>query len=131
MMVRDSILFLDDSNERAALAYQRMTPEDANQTIWCKTAAECISVLKDYADRLKRVYLDHDLGGAEDVPMHSGNDLSGMEVVRYLENIDFKLFDGCKFIIHSYNTYAAKRMFERLDLIGYDVICQPFGTGKL
>jgi len=131
-MGRDVNLWLDDSYERTAVAYQRMIPADRDSTIWCRTASEAIEVLRDYSERLKKVHLDHDLGGeSEDVPMHSGNENSGMEVIRYLENIDPKLFDGCKFIIHSFNTYAARRMFERLDIIGYDVKYQPFGTGKL
>jgi len=131
-MGRDAILFLDDSPERAALAYQRMTPEDANHTIWCKSAEEAISVLKDYATRLKKVYLDHDLGGeGEEVPMHSGNENSGMEVVRYLEKIEPATFYGCLFIVHSYNSFAGPRMSERLTHAGYSSKYEPFGLGKL
>lgn len=128
-MGRDAILFMDDSPERAALAYQRMTPEDQNQTIWCKSASECISVLKDYADRLKKVYLDHDLGGDE--VTHPGNENSGMEVVRYLEHADRKQFDGCLFIIHTHNGYAGPRMTERLISSGYEAKYEPFGLRKL
>lgn len=128
-MSRDIILFMDDAPERAALAYQRMTPEDANHTIWCKSASECISVLRDYADRLKKVYLDHDLGGDE--VTHPGNENSGMEVVRFLEKQEPDTFGECLFIVHSFNSYAGPRMAERLMTAGYIAKYEPFGMGKL
>ena len=128
-MGRDVILFMDDSPERAALAYQRMTPEDQQHTIWCKSASECISVLRDYADRLKKVYLDHDLGGDE--VTHPGNENSGMEVVRFLEKQEQYDFEGCLFIVHSFNSYAGPRMAERLAHAGYVAKYEPFGMGKL
>lgn len=131
-MGRDTILFMDDKPERAALAYQRMTPAERDTTIWCRTAAEAITVLKDYQDRLSKVYLDHDLGGLEeDVPMHSGNEKSGMEVVRYLEDTDPDKFKGCLFIVHSFNSYAGPKMVERLIYAGYKADYRPFGTEKL
>lgn len=131
-MGRDSILFMDDKAERAALAYQRMTPDERNSTIWCRTAKEAISVLKEYSERLSKVYLDHDLGGLdEDVPMHSGNEQSGMEVVRYLEDTDPDRFHGCLFIVHSFNEYAGPKMVERLLYAGYKAVYKPFGTEKL
>jgi len=130
-MGRDVTLFLDDSHERAAVAYQRMSKDEANSTMWCRTAAEAISVLKDYSERLSKVYLDHDLGNdGEELPMHSGNDKSGMEVVRHLEDTDPDLFKGCLFIVHSYNSYAAPRMVERLIYAGYKAVYRPF-EGKL
>lgn len=127
--MRDTILFMDDLPERAALAYQRMTKEDREHTIWCKSASECVSVLKDYAEILKRVYLDHDLGGDE--VTHPGNDNSGMAVVRYLEHADRKLFDGCMFIVHTHNEYAGLKMNERLRAAGYKSHYAPFGERKL
>jgi hypothetical protein len=63
MEERDLTLFMDDDPKRAALAYQRMPEDELPATVWCKTAAETIDVLGDYAFRLKKVYLDHDLEG--------------------------------------------------------------------
>jgi hypothetical protein len=132
MSGRDTILFLDDSPERAALAYQRMISIERDSTIWCRTAKEAIDVLKDYWERLSKVYLDHDLGGEqEDVPMHSGNEQSGMEVVRYLEDMDPDKFKGCSFIVHSFNSHAGLKMVERLIYAGYKATYKPFGTDKL
>jgi hypothetical protein len=113
MEKRDLVLFMDDSPHRAALAYQRMPEDELPATVWTKTAAETIDVLKDYAERLKKIYLDHDLEGQ--IYMNSASEYSGMEVVRFLEKQDCKRFSGCHFVIHSHNEYAANRMVERLD----------------
>jgi hypothetical protein len=130
-MGRDVILWLDDSYERTALAYQRMAASERDNVIWCKTADECISVLKDYTERLKTVYLDHDLGGdGEELPTHPGSDNSGMAVVRYLEDTDPDTFNGCLFTVHSYNSYAGPKMVERLVYAGYKAVYRPF-EGKI
>jgi hypothetical protein len=125
-MERDLTLFMDDDPKRAALAYQRMPEDELPATVWCKTAAETIDVLKDYAERLKKIYLDHDLEGQ--IYMPSRSEFSGMEVVRWFEKQDRKRFDGCKIVVHSYNEYAANRMVERLEKAGYSVKYIPFGT---
>lgn len=119
------ILFLDDDPHRAALMYQRMNQEDRRRTIWVTTAQEAIDVLRDYRKRLIYVFLDHDLGG--ETYQHSGREDCGMEVIRYLEKQDISAFDSCKFIVHSWNIYAAKKMTDRLKACGYKVTMQPFG----
>ena len=123
------ILFLDDSPERAALAHQRMTPEDRNKTIWCKAADEAISVLKDYAEVLEKVCLDHDLGGQQFQNSYAKN--CGMEVIRYLESLgpeEKAKLDKVDFIVHSWNPGAAKEMAIRIFELGLKVIYRPFGT---
>lgn len=123
------ILFLDDSPERAAVAYQRMNPEDQNNTIWCTDAAGAISVLKDYAEDLTKVYLDHDLGGKQFQNSYEKN--CGMEVVRYLERLDSNKKDKLQntlFIVHSWNPGAGREMAKRIFDLSLKVIYQPFGT---
>ena len=120
------ILFLDDAPERAALMYQRMTQEDANNTMWCQTADECIGVLTDYKDELNLVYLDHDLGGTQ--YQDSKADNCGMEVVRFLEKQNSQLFNHVEFVVHSWNIEAGKRMNRRLLDAGYKTCYIPFGT---
>lgn len=130
-MGRDVILWLDDSYERTALAYQRMQINERDNVIWCKTAAEAITVLTDYSERLSKVYLDHDLGGdGEELPTHPGSDNSGTAVVRHLEDTDPDKFKGCLFIVHSYNEYAGPKMVERLIYAGYKAVYRPF-EGKI
>jgi hypothetical protein len=124
-------LFLDDDPNRAALAYQRMTPEDQQHTIWCKTAEETIVTLKDYRHRLKKVMLDHDLGGETYVNVKRED--CGMEVVRWLERearneAAFQPFFRVEFIIHSWNTYAGPKMVERMKKLGLRATYTPFGT---
>jgi hypothetical protein len=125
-MERDLVMFLDDDPNRAALAYQRMPEDELPATVWTKTAAETIDVLKDYAERLKKIYLDHDLEGCG--YMNSNNELSGMEIVRFLEKQDCKRFSGCKIVVHSHNDYAGTKMVERLNKAGYSAKYHPFGT---
>lgn len=120
------ILFLDDDPNRAALAYQRMKPEDANNTIWCTTAQECIDTIKDYQKQLTLISLDHDLGGTQYQDSRADN--CGMEVVRWLEKQDISLFSETKFVVHSWNIPAGSRMHDRLTDAGYKSVHRPFGT---
>jgi hypothetical protein len=117
------ILWLDDSPERAAIQYQRWPDEKRNRTIWAQTAQEAIDVLKEY--ELDEAYLDHDLGGTQFQDTRAEN--CGTEVVRWLEkNLDTK-HKTIKFIVHSHNIPAGKRMTERLMNLGLDVKYIPFG----
>lgn len=121
----DVILFLDDDAHRAALMYQRMRPEDRNITFWVTTAQEAIDLLVNYRERLVYAFLDHDLGG--ETYVHSGREDCGMEVVRFLENQNPEDYVSCKFIVHSWNIDAARKMTDRLQAKGYQVTMQPFG----
>lgn len=124
--MKDVIVFLDDNADRAALMYQRMNKFDQSSTFWCKTANEAIDVLREYKDRIYRVYLDHDLGN-ENNPVHTGSEQSGMEVIRFLEQQDPLDYKDCEFVVHSWNIYAATQMQERLEQKGYKVKKIPFG----
>lgn len=127
------ILFLDDSPERAAVAYNRMNEEESSHTIWCKTAEEAIITLRDYSDVLTKVYLDHDLGN-EGEEMSVKSDGSGMEVLRWmaqnLDKVDQLRDNDCEFIVHTWNAYAGKIMKERLDNFNLKVKFIPFGMGE-
>jgi len=127
------LLFLDDDPNRAAITYQRMSPEERQKTIWCQTVEETIVTLRDYKDELEVVMLDHDLGGQTYV--NSKREDCGMEVIRYLEKYqnenpkEFEAFVDVNFIVHTYNTYAGHKMVERLQKLGINrVVYQPFGT---
>jgi CheY-like chemotaxis protein len=125
-MDRELVLFLDDDPNRAALASQRLPNDERHVTVWCKNAAEAIGVLNDYAERLKKVYLDHDLEGM--TYMKSSSPYSGMEIVRFLEKQNVSRYGNCKFVIHTHNEYAGLMMVKRLEKVGYDVRYHPFGT---
>lgn len=125
------ILFLDDSPERAAVAYQRMSKKERDHTIWCQTAQETIITLWDYRDVLTHVFLDHDLGGETFV--NTKREDCGMEVVRYLEKLhrekydEFKKLTNTHFIVHTWNISAGEKMKKRLETIGLKVEFKPFG----
>lgn len=120
-----SILFLDDSAERSAVAYRRWPEEKSAVTTWVMTADEAIDVLK-VAD-LSEVHLDHDLGGTS--YQHSGAENCGMSVVRHLESLeDLSKFADTVFIIHSWNLPANRSMTERLQKLGLKVYSRPFGS---
>ena len=128
------ILFVDPNARRAVLAFQRMNPEDRENTIWAKTYLEAQTTLFNYRTELTRVHLEHDLG--EQSYQNTASEESGMEIVRYLERLaehsypEFKPLLGVRFIIHSYNEHASPIMVERLTNIGLDAEWVPFGTTK-
>jgi hypothetical protein len=125
------ILFLDDDPNRAATAYGRMTDEEKESTIWCRTAEEAIVTLRDYKKVLTDVFLDHDLGS--ETWVHSQREDCGMEVVRFLEKTyrknpeQFQVFRAIRFIVHTWNTAAGPVMLSRLKAMGLNVTYTPFG----
>jgi len=121
------ILFLDDNPNRAAIAYQRWSEEKRPYTIWCRTAEEAISVLRDYA--LTEAHLGHDLEGETYVDTRRED--CGMEVVRWLEAQEtLDKFNDCVFICHSWNLSAGNRMAERLCSLGLKAEHIPFGMTR-
>lgn len=119
------VVFLDDSPERAATLHQRMPAKDVSRTIWVRTVEETLDLLINYRDRLRDVWLDHDLGGTEF--MHSGSEECGMEIVRWLEKQNPEDYKHVKFIIHSWNLSAGMKMTDRLNAKGYKAVRKPFG----
>jgi hypothetical protein len=108
-----------------------MNEEDQGSTIWCKTVLEAQTTLWNYRDELTKVYLEHDLG--DEPYMNTRSEESGMELVRYLENLykhyqpEFQAFKKMKITIHTWNDHAGPIMTERLRKIGLDVELIPFG----
>jgi len=123
------ILFLDDDQNRAELAYQRFAERDRGNVIWCQTVEEAVTTLKDYKNVLTKVLLDHDLGGEHFV--HTAREDCGMEVVRYLERLakknDLGNLKNAHFNVHTWNVDAGNVMYKRLKGIGLKVTYVPFG----
>ena len=125
------LLFLDDDPYRAALAYERMTKDERDHTIWCKTIEEAIQTLWDYRETLTKVMLEHDLNGEDYVNIKRED--CGMEIVRFLECLyknnknEFFKFRKIKFIIHTWNSVAGIKMSKRLKALQLDVHYIPFG----
>jgi len=122
------ILWVDPSPERAALCYSRLPENRRNYVIWTKTAEEAIITLQEYSDRLEAIYLEHDLEG--EMPNDTRSELSGMEVVRFLEKCNDTIRQNLKdthFIIHSWNEYASAQLAKRLARLGFIVRQKPFG----
>lgn len=122
------ILFMDDDPMRAVKLHEWSTPEDRAKTVWTKNVPETLVVLRDHAEVLERVSLDHDLGG--EIYVDSRRNDCGMEVVRWLENIPAEKrikFFHTKFEVHSHNEKAARQMVERLKAIGLSATFAPFG----
>lgn len=123
------IIFLDDDPHRAALAYQRMKPEDREKTIWCATVEEAIVTLLDYRDNLTDISFGHDFCGEKYV--HTAREDCGMQIVRYLEKLAkknelYRLKDT-NWKIHTWNVDAGNLMYKRLKKIGLKVKYIPFG----
>jgi hypothetical protein len=122
------ILFLDNDPKRAVLAYQRMTEDEKNKTIWCKTAKEATDTFEQEYE-FEKVMLEHDLG--EQQYANTRSESSGMEVVRFLEHFrktpKFEKLLRTEFIIHTWNEHAGPIMAERLRKLGLRVTLTPFG----
>lgn len=117
------ILFLDDDKVRCEWILKELSGSFYNLTI-VNDVKSCIQKLDN--EQFDIVCLDHDLGGK--VFVDSGEEETGMEVVRWIErrdgNIDVNLF-----IVHSWNGPAARDMNARLNESGYKSHSIPFGNG--
>lgn len=120
------ILFLEGSASRAALLFQRMKPDDQKRTFWVQTVPEAIEVLQRYRDRLDIVSLCYDLNGVR--YSHPAREDCGLEVVRWLESVDPGQYSHVRFIVHTWNPHAGRKMDRRLRAKGYRVIRVPFGS---
>lgn len=119
------IVFLEADHNRAAVQYQRINKVDRARTFWVRTAKETIDILKDYRESLDIVSLEHDLSGG---PINlSASENCGMEVVRWLEKQNSEQYFHVRFIVHTWNIKAGKKMAFRLWKQGYRVIRVPFG----
>jgi len=124
-MGEDLILYIEGSQERAAVAYNRMAPEHRDMTIWAKNPEEAISILKDYKHRLVLVFLSNDLN--EFVRGDIRREDSGAEVVRFLERQDPDTFK-CGFIVQDHDKVIGKKLTNRLKAAGYRATHRPFGV---
>jgi hypothetical protein len=125
------ILFLDPDPKRAVLAFQRMNEVDQSNTIWCKTYLEAQTTIWNYRNVLTEVRLEHDLG--EHAYMNTRSEESGMELVRYLENLsahyspEFQALKKIHWTVHTHNDHAGPIMVDRMIKIGLTVEWLPFG----
>ena len=110
------ILFLDDSGARA-----RRFTEVCPQAVWVTGSRECIRLLSQDWDE---VWLDHDLGG--EVFVDSRREDCGMEVVRHMAANRPEHLLRTRFVVHSLNFAAARRMVRELRRAGYECIHRPF-----
>lgn len=74
------------------------------------TASQCIELLQDHGDVITHVSLDHDLGGGPYKERSHEDGLSGMDVIKWLEQ-NGKWPPHVR--VHSLNIYRAKQMAER------------------
>jgi hypothetical protein len=116
-------LFVDGSPERMALAYQRMSNELQNNTVWCKTVKEAIGVLGGYRERLYLVSMCHDLN--EFVKGDTRREDGGMEIARWLIKSK-EDWSHCDFVAHGHGSGDSK-MVKRLYEAGFAVSWRRFG----
>lgn len=123
--MEEVILYVEGSQERAAVAYNRMNPDHRDATIWAKNPEEAIDVLRGYRDRLVLVFLSNDLN--EFIRGDLRREDSGAEIVRYLEKQDPESFK-CGFIFQDHDKKIGEKLTNRLKAAGYRATHQPFGT---
>jgi hypothetical protein len=114
------IVWVDPDHSRAATVWRRWSAERCSNTIWCRTAAEAISILAEY--EIDEAHIEHDLDSCD-----SRSELSGMEIVRWLERLtDKSRFSDTKFVIHSHAP-AGATMVDRLRKVDLNAYLIPFG----
>ena len=115
------ILWVDSDPSRAATVWRQSSAARCSSTIWCREASEAIDVLREYT--LEEAHLEHDLGSSD-----SRSELSGMEIVRWLERLkDRSQFSNTRFIVHSHAP-AGATMVDRLRKIDLRADLIPFGS---
>ena len=121
------ILWVDNIPERAAIAYQRMSPKKRDGVMWCRTVAEGISVLEDpnYIGELTEVHMDHDFDG--DYYQRLSDPTCGSEIVRFVEKSGAEKYKHIVFVVHTHNLYAGNKMAIKLLDMGLKVDFIPFG----
>ena len=124
-MGEELILLVEGSQERAAVEYNRMSPDMRDRTIWAKNPVEAIEVLEDYRTRLCLVVFSNDLN--EFIRGDTRREDSGAEIVRYLEKQDSKEFRHCGFVIQDHDRKVGEKLTRRLEWSGYRASHRPFG----
>ena len=122
------ILFCDDDPLRAAKMYEWQTESEKHRTIWVRSVKETLIVLRDCAGRVEQIHLDHDLDGP--IPLPTNSPLSGMEIVRFFENLPkhkIELYLMSRITLHDHNRYSAIEQQKRLKALGFKVKYIPFG----
>lgn len=118
-------MFVEGNPQRAALQFQRMTPEDQNRTFWVKTVPEAIDMLENYRERLDIFSMAYNLNGEE--YNHPSREDCGLEIVRWLEKQPSSPYSHVRFIVHSWDR-AGVKMTTRLRTRGYRVMNVAFGS---
>lgn len=114
---------------RAVKMHEWQTEAERHRTVWTKTAAEAIRVLKNYGARIESAHLDFELSEEEHTDIRQSD--CGFEVVRWFENITtdrLQSFLKCNFTVHTHNERAGKLMIKRLKFLGLNAHFIPFGT---
>lgn len=124
-MGEELILFIDGSQERAAVSYNRMSQYKRDRTIWARNVEEALPIFSDYRSRLKVVFLSNDLN--EFIHGDMRREDSGAEIVRYLEKQPAIEFSGCVFVVQDHDKKVGEKLTERLKKAGYSAIHKPFG----
>lgn len=122
------ILFCDDDPLRATRMWEWQTEAERRRTIWVKSVKEALKVLKECGSRVEQLHLDHDLDGQ--IPLPLNHPLSGMEIVRWFENIPktkLETYLKMRITLHDHNRYAAIEQLKRFKNLGFKAYYVPFG----
>lgn len=104
-MMKHSILVLEDDEERIKV-FRKLAPPHEVTII---TAAEMtISFLRQNAETLDVVFLDHDLGGEQFVSTDNKN--TGSEVARFMASAECGLKPAIVIILHTLNPAGERSM---------------------
>lgn len=125
------ILFVDDDIERhKVFAARRAGEPDLLQTASMVTAW---IELRMNSDRVREIWLDHDLGHALNPKQVAFEDINDIDVIDIMPLVRWMCTDECKIprgiqiVVHSWNQPAAYRMATSLRQAGYtNVTTAPF-----
>lgn len=122
-MHKEIILFLDDDGNRTKTFVSRVPSALTHST--ADSICQGIAAAKEAGEKVKYLFLDHDLGG--EIYVDSNREDCGMEVVRFLaKNVAEYITVIDTIIVHSHNQPAAERMVYNLREYGYNTYYVPF-----
>lgn len=121
--MKEITLFLDDDGNRTKTFVSRVPSALTHST--ADSICQGIAAAKEAGEKVKYLFLDHDLGG--EIYVDSNREDCGMEVVRFLaKHVAEYITVIDTIIVHSHNQPAAERMVYNLREYGYNAHYIPF-----
>jgi len=122
----NTVLWLDNDANRAAVAYRRFSEERRQSTIWCRQVSEAIDILKSY--QVDEVHLGHNLS---DEPNLGACRNCTMQLVNWVIKNASRNTYQIRFIVHTHESAAGFALARKLRKNGFNSRYVPFGGTEI